>query len=227
MSYAGLLGYVGSKASCFLTVDDDRRRKPTVSTFCALSKGALTPRGLKKPAPLPSNFQLFIHFYIFLIILTERVANMKINQIIDQVDSKLDVKLDVKERNALHTRIYNYLNREHIPHRKRGRAVTVVKEEAKPVIEYFSQEISQKRKTKTAVSDAEAVQIENEKLKKKIRELEEENTNLHKRVDSLTDKVFRYADLMGDKLEELNKNKGKKEVKSKSNDSSGSKRRSK
>ena len=52
---------------------------------------------------------------------------MKINQIIDQVDSKLDVKLDVKERNALHTRIYNYLNREHIPHRKRGRAVTVVK----------------------------------------------------------------------------------------------------
>lgn len=151
---------------------------------------------------------------------------MKINQIIDQVDSKLDVKLDVKERNALHTRIYNYLNREHIPHRKRGRAVTVVKEEAKPVIEYFSQEISQKRKTKTAVSDAEAIQIENEKLKKKIGELEEENTKLHKRVDSLTDKVFRYADLMGDKLEELNKNKGKKEVKSKSNDSGTSKRKS-
>ena len=152
---------------------------------------------------------------------------MKINQIIDKIESDLDVELDTKERNALHTRIYNYLNREHIPHRKRGRAVTVVKEEAKPVIEYFSQEISQKRKTKTAVSDAEAVQIENEKLKKKIGELEEENTNLHKRVDSLTDKVFRYADLMGDKLEELNKNKGKKEVKSKSNDSSGSKRRSK
>ena len=64
-------------------------------------------------------------------------------------------------------------------------------------------------------------------MKKKIGELEEENTKLHKRVDSLTDKVFRYADLMGDKLEELNKNKGKKEVKSKSNDSSGSKRRSK
>ena len=39
---------------------------------------------------------------------------MKINQIIDQVDSKLDVKLDVKERNALHTRIYNYLNRENV-----------------------------------------------------------------------------------------------------------------
>ena len=146
---------------------------------------------------------------------------------IDQINSNLDVELDTKERNALHTRIYNYLNREHIPHRKRGRAVTVVKEEAKPVIEYFSQEISQKRKAKTAVNDAEAVQIENEKLKKKIGELEEENTNLHKRVDSLTDKVFRYADLMGDKLEELNKNKGKKEVKSKSNDSSGSKRRSK
>ena len=145
---------------------------------------------------------------------------------IDQINSNLDVELDTKERNALHTRIYNYLNREHIPHRKRGRAVTVVKEEAKPVIEYFSQEISQKRKAKTAVNDAEAVQIENEKLKKKIGELEEENTNLHKRVDSLTDKVFRYADLMGDKLEELNKNKGKKEVKSKSNDSSGSKRRS-
>ena len=152
---------------------------------------------------------------------------MKINQMIDQINSNLDVELDTKERNALHTRIYNYLNREHIPHRKRGRAVTVVKEEAKPVIEYFSQEISQKRKAKTAVNDAEAVQIENEKLKKKIGELEEENTNLHKRVDSLTDKVFRYADLMGDKLEELNKNKGKKEVKSKSNDSSGSKRRSK
>ena len=145
---------------------------------------------------------------------------------IDQINSNLDVELDTIERNALHTRIYNYLNREHIPHRKRGRAVTVVKEEAKPVIEYFSQEISQKRKAKTAVNDAEAVQIENEKLKKKIGELEEENTNLHKRVDSLTDKVFRYADLMGDKLEELNKNKGKKEVKSKSNDSSGSKRRS-
>lgn len=152
---------------------------------------------------------------------------MKINQIIDKIESDLDVELDTKERNALHTRIYNYLDRENIPHRKRGRAVTVVKEEAKPVIEYFSQEISQKRKAKTAVNDAEAVQIENEKLKKKIGELEEENMNLHKRVDSLTDKVFRYADLMGDKLEELNKNKGKKEVKSKSNDSSGSKRRSK
>ena len=152
---------------------------------------------------------------------------MKINQIIDKIESDLDVELDTKERNALHTRIYNYLDREHIPHRKRGRAVTVVKEEAKPVIEYFSQQLSQKMKAKTAVNDAEAIQIENEKLKKKIGELEEENTKLHKRVDSLTDKVFRYADLMGDKLEELNKNKGKKEVKSKSNDSSGSKRRSK
>ena len=155
-------------------------------------------------------FKNFIHLYIFLFILSERVTIMKINQIIDKIESDLDVELDTKERNALHTRIYNYLDREHIPHRKRGRAVTVVKEEAKPVIEYFSQQLSQKMKAKTAVNDAEAIQIENEKLKKKIGELEEENTKLHKRVDSLTDKVFRYADLMGDKLEELNKNKGKK-----------------
>ena len=151
---------------------------------------------------------------------------MKINQIIDQVDSKLDVKLDVKERNALHTRIYNYLNREHIPHRKRGRAVTVVKEEAKPVIEYFSQEISQKRKAKTAVNDVESITAENKQLKKKIAELEEENTKLHKRVDFLNDKVLVYADLMHNRLEELTENKDKKEVKTKSNDSSGSKRRS-
>lgn len=151
---------------------------------------------------------------------------MKINQIIDQVDSKLNVKLNVKERNALHTRIYNYLNREGIEHRKRGRAVTVTKENAEPVIEHFSQEISQKRKAKTAVSDAETVQNENEKLKKKIAELEEENTKLHKRVDSLTDKVFRYADLMGDKLEELTENKDKKEVKSKSNASSNTRSKS-
>lgn len=158
--------------------------------------------------------------------MSERVTIMKINQIIDKIESDLDVELDTKERNALHTRIYNYLDREHIPHRKRGRAVTVVKEEAKPVIEYFSQQLSQKMKAKTAVSDAETVQSENEQLKKKIAELEEENTTLHKRVEFLNSKVVDYADLMHDRLEELTENKDKKEVKSKSNDSSSSKRKS-
>lgn len=151
---------------------------------------------------------------------------MTINEMIDQVDSNLDVKLDIKERNALHTRIYNYLKREGVKHRKRGRSVTVTKEEAKPVIEHFSQQLSQKMKAKTAVSDAETVQSENEQLKKKIAELEEENTTLHKRVEFLNSKVVDYADLMHDRLEELTENKDKKEVKSKSNDSSSSKRKS-
>lgn len=151
---------------------------------------------------------------------------MKINQIIDQINSSLDVKLDTKEKNALHTRIYNYLNREGIEHRKRGRAVTVTKENAEPVIKHFSQEIGQKRKAKTAVNDVESITAENKQLKKKIAELEEENTKLHNRVDFLNDKVLVYADLMHNRLEELTENKDKKEVKSKSNDSSGSKRRS-
>lgn len=151
---------------------------------------------------------------------------MKINQIIDKIDSDLDVKLDTKERNALHTRIYNYLNREGIKHRKRGRAVTVTKENAEPVIKYFSQEISQKRKAKTAVNDVESVRIENEQLKKKIAKLEEENTKLHNRVDFLNDKVVGYADLMHDRLEELTESNDGKEVKSKSNASSNSKRKS-
>lgn len=172
-------------------------------------------------------FKNFIHLYIFLFILSERVTIMKINQIIDKIESDLDVELDTKKRNALHTRIYNYLDREHIPHRKRGRAVTVVKEEAKPVIEYFSQQLRQKMKAKTAVNDAETVQNENAQLKKKIAELKEENMKLHKRVDFLNDKVLGYADLMHDRLEELAENEDRKEVKSKRNVSSNSKRKSK
>ena len=158
--------------------------------------------------------------------MTERVVNMKINQIIDKIDSDLDVKLDTKERNALHTRIYNYLNREGIKHRKRGRAVTVTKENAEPVIKHFSQEICQKRKAKTAVNDVESITAENKQLKKKIAELEEENTKLHKRVDFLNDKVLGYADLMHDRLEELAENEDRKEVKSTSNVSSNGKRKS-
>ena len=151
---------------------------------------------------------------------------MKINQMIDQIDSDLDVKLDTKEKNALHTRIYNYLNREGIKHRKRGRAVTVTKEYAEPVIEHFSQEIGQKRKAKTAVNDIESIKSENGQLKKKNAELEEENTRLHNRVEFLTDKVFEYADLMGIKLTEINENKVKKVAKSENSNSGSSKRKS-
>ena len=150
---------------------------------------------------------------------------MKINTIADEVVSSSNVDLTTKEMNALHTRIYNYLKRENIKHRKRGRAVEVTKIDAEPVIEHFSQQLRQKMKAKTAVNDAETVQNENEKLKKKIAELEEENAKLHKRVEFLNNKVIGYADLMQDKLEELNENKDKKDVKNKNDDSGSSKRK--
>lgn len=130
---------------------------------------------------------------------------MKINQMIYEVDPQLEGK----ERNALHTRMYNYLKKNKIKHRKRGRAVEVPKIDAQPVIEHFKKQLGQKKQVEKAVIDAEAVKSENLRLKKKVNELREENSKLHKRVSYLNDKIIEYADLMQVRLVESDEIKGK------------------